>query len=54
MGRDTTIDKLWLYRKIGDDEVPWLELVFRSDFVERMNTEYGHLGFPALFSVIKP
>jgi hypothetical protein len=31
---------------------PYIPIPFRADFIERMHTEYGHLGFPAILGVV--
>lgn len=32
---------------------PYLPQLFRADFLERMHSEYGHLGYPGLQGVVK-
>ena len=41
-----------LLRKIGDTFSPYISYAFRGDFLERMHSEYGHLGHPGLLGVV--
>lgn len=54
MERDITTDKSWLYQKIRDNKVLWLELEFRSDFIEKMYIEYRYIEFSSLLGIINP
>ena len=42
--RDSATDMPWLYRKMKDNVVFWLEPEFQSGFVEKINTKYRYLG----------
>jgi hypothetical protein len=37
-----------------DGHSPYIPQAFRADLLERMHTEYGHLGYPGLQGVILP
>lgn len=41
-----------LYRVEDQVESPYVPVPFRTDFLERMHTEYGHLGYPGILGVI--
>jgi hypothetical protein len=47
------VDDSQLYRVFDGGEAPYLEQPFRADFIEHMLKEYGHLGVPGLYGVIK-
>ena len=42
-----------LYKKDGDQQVPYLAPGIRSTYLERIHKEYGHLGWPGLNGVLK-
>ena len=42
-----------LCRVENDVQSPYIPIPFRTDFLERMHTEYGHLGYPGILGVIQ-
>jgi hypothetical protein len=43
-----------LYRKVSDDvSAPYVEWLFRGDFIQRMHNEYGHLSYRGLANLIE-
>jgi transposase InsO family protein len=43
-----------LLRFLEDGRAPYVPQIFRADFLDRMHTEYGHLGYPGLLGVVGP
>jgi hypothetical protein len=34
-------------------EAPYLEILFRKDFLQQMHNKYGYIGYPGLLSTIR-
>ena len=44
----------FLFRREGDGcESPYVPIPLRADFLERMHTEYGHLGYPGIQGILR-
>lgn len=51
-GEFTTDHEGTLYHTTADGSSPYIPQMFRADLLERMHTEYGHLGYPGLQGVM--